>query len=85
VGHDSFDGFDEIGDEVVSAFELDINLRPCVHCELAHFDELVVHRNEADGEQEEDDEEGDGPTHSYELGRENEGQGCKRFIAWLSC
>lgn len=38
----AFDGFDQIGDEVVTGLEADVDLRECVFHAILHSDEVVV-------------------------------------------
>ncbi len=63
VAHVAFDGFDEVGDEVVAALELDINLRPGVIHVIAEVDEAVVDGDEPEDEDGEDGEKNENGGH----------------------
>ena len=71
VGHVALDGFDEVGNQVVAALELHVDLRPGVVDEVAQVDETVV-----DGDEPED--EGDENTKE----NENGGHGGFPFVCW---
>ena len=61
MAHVAFDGFDEVGDEIVAALELHVDLRPGVVDDVAQAHEAVVDRDEPEhqrGQNGEEDEQG---------------------------
>ena len=62
VAHVAFDGFDEVGNEVVAARELNVDLRESVTHAVARVDEIVVHRDRVPDDGSED-YQGDDRSH----------------------
>lgn len=58
----ALDGLDEVGDEVEPALQLHVDLRPSVVDAIAHAHEVVVHRDERDGENDDDYDDDDGKS-----------------------
>ena len=42
----AFDGFDQVGDQVVAAFKLDVNVRPGIVAAHTQLHQAVVHPNQ---------------------------------------
>ena len=55
--HVAFDGFDQIGNQVVSASQLHVDLRECVTDSVAQVDEIVVDGNRPKDDQRDDDQD----------------------------
>ncbi len=55
--HDALDRFHQVGDEVVAAFQLDVDLAPGIVHFHAVTDQLVVDRNQVKNDQECDSED----------------------------
>jgi hypothetical protein len=60
VFHVALGGFDKIGDEVVSAFELDVNLGPGVVDLITEANQGVVDANHKENQQDHDSSNNDG-------------------------
>ena len=60
----TLDGLDQVGDQIVPALELHVDLRPGVLDLVAPADQAVVRRDQVDDHQQDDDDDHDGEPHS---------------------
>ncbi len=63
----ALDGLDQVGNEVVAAAELDVDLGPGVVAAVPQGDQTVVHADGHEGDGHDDDEQENESTHSFLL------------------